>query len=239
MPYFSRILTPLLVLPLLASPALAWTPALDEATAQKVIDSAMQRPVDGEKPTFLSVNLAVEGGTFKTPDAVIQFAGPETCTAQWLAQAPEAGSRIQSVTVSGQADSVYWQAAKAYTEWRNLKATDVLTPEARAGRMADGQLRADVKLSGVPSEATRRAYRVRLQVGEGQFLEPARRSYVADWKQGTDGLWSGTAVYYFSNTPPEGQSTPRFDPNSTVALQFLNEKGECGYSIPLNLAAFY
>ncbi|WP_261663478.1 hypothetical protein [Deinococcus sp. Marseille-Q6407] len=229
----------LISLPLLAPSALAWSPALDEPTAQKVIDTAFQRPVTDAKPTYQTVNLAVENGAFKMPGAVTQFSGPETCLSSWQAEPGNfaGGSRIQSVTASGQADSVYWQANKAYKDWVNLKAADVLTEQARAGRMADNLLRVDIKVNGAKSEETRRAYRVRLQSGE-TFVSPVRQSYVADWKQDAGGLWSGTVVYYFDASPAEGQSGLRFDPNGQVKLQFMNELSECGYSVPLNLGSF-
>ncbi|ADY25739.1 hypothetical protein Deipr_0577 [Deinococcus proteolyticus MRP] len=234
-----KSLLTLLALPLLTPPALAWSPSLDEATAQQVIDTAFQRPATDARPTFQTVNLAVENGTFKVPGAVTQFSGPDTCLSSWQTEPGNfaGGSRIQSVTASGQADSVYWQATKAYKDWKNLKAADVLTEEARAGRMADNLLRIDVKVSGAASEQTRRAYRVRLQAGE-TFVNPVRQSYVADWKQDSAGLWSGTVVYYFDASPAEGQSGLRFDPAGQVNLQFMNERSECGYSVPLNLGSF-
>ncbi|MDO4264375.1 MAG: hypothetical protein Q4C67_09265 [Deinococcus sp.] len=229
----------LLTLPLLAPAALAWSPALDEPTAQKVIDTAFQRPVTDPKPTFQTVNLSVENGAFKVPGAVTQFAGPDTCLSSWQAEPGNfaGGSRMQSVTASGQADSVYWQAVKANKQWLNLKASDVLSEQARAGRMADNLLRVDIKVSGAANEEMRRAYRAGLKSGE-TLLEPVRQSYVADWKQGADGLWSGTVVYYFDASPAEGQTGLRFDPAGQVNLHFMNEQRECGYSVPLNLGSF-
>ncbi|GHG03513.1 hypothetical protein GCM10017783_14920 [Deinococcus piscis] len=234
-----KSLLTLFVLPLLTPAALAWSPTLDEATAQKVIDTAFQRPVADAKPTYQTVNLAVENGAFKTPGAVTQFVGPETCLSNWQAEPGNsaAGSRIQSVTASGQADSVYWQAVNAKKAWLNLKASDVLTEQARAARMADNLLRVDVKVSGAATEETRRAYQAGLKSGE-TMLSPVRQSYVADWKQGADGLWSGTVVYYFDATPAEGQTNLQFDPSGPVSLHFMNEQRECGYSVPLNLGSF-
>lgn len=270
-----KALSAALALSLLAPGALAWSPSLDEPTAQKVIDTAFQRPVTDPKPTFQKVNLAVENGAFQVPGAVTQFSGPDTCLSRWQAEPsdPAAGSRILSVTASGQADSVYWQATKAYKDWVNLKAADVLTEQARAERLADNLLRVDIKVSGAASEEIRRAYRVRLQT-EGGFVSPVRQSYVADWKQDEGGLWTGTVVYYFdasaeasadasaaeSDTPtkpgtadkpgtankpgespsPEQAPQPelRFGPNGQVNVQFLNERGECGYSVPLDLGSF-
>ncbi|UFA50752.1 hypothetical protein [Deinococcus radiophilus] len=243
-PVPTRLTMSLIALPLLASSALAWTPTLDQPTAKTVIDTAFQRPVEGAKPTYQTVNLAVENGAFKTPGGVNQFAGEASCLSGWLA-APQdyaEGSRMLSVTASGQADVLQQQAAKAYVDWNNLRPEDALTEEARAQRarlIADNQLRVDIKVTGAASEQTRRAYRVRLQTGENTFVNPARQSYVADWKQSADGLWSGTVVYYFDASPAEGQTGLRFDPNGKVNVQFYNEKSQCGYSVPLDLGSFY
>lgn len=233
-------LSPLTALiPLLLAPAaLAWTPVLDAQTAQTAIHKAYRVPGTDPKPTFLSVNLAVEHGAFKTPGAVTVFDGGEACLSDWLSN-PAAftrGSQVREITATGQADAVYFEAVRANKAFKTLTAEQALSEEARAARLPDGRLRIDVKVAGLPSEEHRATYNVRLQNAAGEMLSPAQASYINNWKQGEDGKWAGTLVYYFDLNTAAG--TPAFDPNGTVNLLLRNEQLSCAYSVPLNLGSF-
>lgn len=227
------------LLPLLLAPAaLAWTPALDTTTAQTAIHKAYRLPGTDPKPTFLSVNLAVENGAFKSPGAVTVFDGGEACLSDWLTN-PAAfthGSQVREITVTGQADALYFEAVRANNAFKTLTVEQALSEESRAARLKDGRLRVDLKVTGLPSEEHRSAYAVRLQNAAGEMLSPAQASYINNWKQGEDGKWSGTLVYYFDLNNAEGQ--PTFDPNGSVNLLLRNEQLSCSYSAALNLGSF-
>ncbi len=112
---------------LLSTPALAWVPQLDEPTAKSVIDGAYGRrtPV----PTFKTVDLSVKDGQFAAgQDAIKAFEGGPSCVQNWLA-APQdfsAGSRPVSLTLSGQADQLYFAAQDARDSFKNLSAKDAV-----------------------------------------------------------------------------------------------------------------
>jgi hypothetical protein len=112
---------------LLSTPALAWVPQLDESTAKAVIDGAYGRrtPV----PTFKTVDLSVKDGQFAAgQDAIKAFEGGASCVQNWLA-APQdfsAGSRPVSLTLSGQADQLYFAAQDARDSFKNLSAKDAV-----------------------------------------------------------------------------------------------------------------
>ncbi|PNY81425.1 hypothetical protein [Deinococcus koreensis] len=174
----------LLFLTLLCSgPALAWVPSLEETTARNVIDGAYGRR--DPLPTFQTIDLSVRGGAFVAgKDAVRAFDGGERCVADWLA-APQdfsRGSRPVAVTVSGQADQLYFQAQEARDTFRSLSVTDALGADLKGKRLADGELRVDVAVRGLPSEKARGAYLVRMKGADGKLIAPVRSSYVNDWK---------------------------------------------------------
>lgn len=112
---------------LLSAPAFAWVPKLEETTAKNVIDGAYGRrdPV----PTFQSLDLSVRDGKFAAGDGTVKaFDGGEKCVADWLARPTDfsGGSRPAAVTVSGQADQLYFQAVDARDNFRNLGVKDAL-----------------------------------------------------------------------------------------------------------------
>lgn len=174
----------LLILTLLCSgPALAWVPSLEDITARNVIDGAYGRR--DPLATFQTIDLNVKGGAFVAgKDAVRAFDGGDACLADWLA-APQdysRGSRPAAVTVSGQADQLFFQAQEARDTFRNLSVTDALGTDLKGKRLADGELRVDVAVRGLPSEKARAAYLVRMRGPDGKLIAPARTSYVNDWK---------------------------------------------------------
>jgi hypothetical protein len=111
---------------LTSAPALAWIPKLDDSTAKNVIDAAYGRR--DALPTYLTADLGVQDGKFKS-GAVTAFDGGDACVADWLA-APTAydksGSRLSSLTLSGQADQLSFQAGAARDSFKNLTAADAL-----------------------------------------------------------------------------------------------------------------
>lgn len=195
---------------LLSAPALAWVPKLEETTARNVIDGAYGRrdPV----PTFQTLDLSVKDGEFAAGDrAVKAFDGGEKCVADWLA-APSnftGGSRPAAVTASGQADQLYFQAVEARDNFRNLSATDALAAEMAGKRLADGLLRVDVQVRGLPNEKARSAYLVRLKAPNGKLVAPVRTSYVNDWKpmSGTAGSQNATATATTTTTTTAATTT--------------------------------
>lgn len=166
-----------------SSPAGAWVPKLEETTAKNVIDGAYGRR--DPLPTFLALDLNVKDGQFAAgKDAVKVFDGGEACLSDWLAAPLEfgKGSRPVTVTVSGQADQLYFQAQAARDGFRNLSVADALGGELTKLRLADGELRVDVAVRGLPSEKARGAYLVRMRGPDGKLIAPVRSSYVNDWK---------------------------------------------------------
>ena len=118
-----------------AAPALAWIPKLDASTAKNVIDAAYRRR--DPLATYLTADLSVEGGKFKAngagvgaaSGAVKVFDGADTCLSDWLS-APAAydksGSRPASLTLSGQADQLSFQAAAASDSFKTMSADAAL-----------------------------------------------------------------------------------------------------------------
>ena len=110
---------------------------------------------------------------------------------------------------------------------------DALSAELAGKRIADGELRVDVNVRGLPSEKARDAYMVRLKGPDGKMIAPARKSFVNDWKQDA-GTWTGTLVYYFK--PLE------VGIGASDKAEFLlrNENGDsnCAYSVTFDLSKF-
>lgn len=218
---------------LLSTPALAWVPKLEDITAKNVIDSAYARrdPV----PTFRTVDLSVKGGHFAAGDDLVKvFDGGDRCLADWLT-APDdfrAGSRPVSVTASGQADQLYFQAQDARTSFRNLSVADALGPDLSRARLADGELRVDVAVRGLPSEKARGAYLLRLKGPDGKLVPPTRSTFVNDFKQ--DGsTWTGTLVFFFEPLKAGLGASDR------VELLLRTEADtNCAYSVTLDLGSF-
>ena len=219
---------------LLSAPAFAWVPKLDEATAKNVVDGAYGRR--DLPPTYLTVDLGVKDGQFVSgPESVKAFDGGAQCVTDWLAAPTDfsKGSRLTSVTASGQADQLYFQAVDARDSFRNLSAADALGADLSRARLADGELRVDLAVRGLPSEKARDAYLVRLRTADGKLVAPVRRSYVNDFKQGEDGKWSGTLVYYFKPLDAGVGASDRVD-----LLLRTEADTNCAYSVGLNLASF-
>ncbi|GGR53260.1 hypothetical protein GCM10008959_13540 [Deinococcus seoulensis] len=218
---------------LLAAPAHAWVPKLEDTTARNVIDGAYGRrdPV----PTYLITSLKVKDGQFEAGEgAVTAFDGGAACVADWLA-APQdyaRGSRPVTVTASGQADQLFFQAQDARDNFRNLSAADALTDEYASKRLPDGQLRIDIAVQGLPSERARGAYLVRLKGADGKLIAPVKSTYVNDFKE-EGGTWSGTLVYYFEPLKAG------LGASDTVSLLLRTEADtNCAYSVPVNLGKF-
>ena len=228
-----RHLTLLTLCSLLAAPAYAWVPKLEDTTAKNVIDGAYGRrdPV----ATYLTVDLSVKGGAFVGgKDAVTAFDGGAACVADWLA-APDdftKGSRPAQLTVSGQADQLYFQAQDARNNFQNLSVKAALAEESASRRLPDGQLRVDIGVRGLPGEKARGAYLVRLKGPDGKLIAPVRSTYVNDFKQ-EGGTWSGTLVYYFEPLKAG------LGASDTVPLLLRTEADtDCAYQIPLDLGKF-
>ncbi|MFC5850174.1 hypothetical protein [Deinococcus petrolearius] len=217
----------------LSAPALAWVPKLEDTTAKNVIDGAYGRrdPVT----TYQTLDLGVKDGKFAAGDGVVRaFDGGDACVAGWLAAPTDygKGSRLGSVTLSGQADQLYFQAVDARDSFKNLSVGDALGADSAGKRLADGELRVDIAVRGLPSEKARDAYLVRLKAPDGKMVAPVRRSYVNDFKQ--DGAtWSGTLVYYFK--PLEAG----LGASDKVEMLVRTEADtNCAYSVALNLGSF-
>ncbi|WP_043802324.1 hypothetical protein [Deinococcus gobiensis] len=217
----------------LSAPALAWVPKLEDTTAKNVIDGAYGRrdPVT----TYQTLDLSVKDGKFAAGDGVVRaFDGGDACVADWLAAPTDygKGSRLGSVTLSGQADQLYFQAVDARDSFKNLSVKDALGADYAGKRLADGELRVDIAVRGLPSEKARDAYLVRLKAPDGKMVAPARRSYVSDFKQ-DGGTWSGTLVYYFK--PLEAG----LGASDKVEMLVRTEADtSCAYSVSLNLGSF-
>ena len=100
--------------------------------------------------------------------------------------------------------------------------------------MADGELRVDLGVQGLPSEKARDAYLLRLKGPDGKMIAPARRSYVNDFKAQEGGTFSGTLVFYFEPLKAG------IGASDAVELLLRTEYGEnsCAYALPLNLGQF-
>jgi hypothetical protein len=110
-----------------ASPALAWIPKLDENTAKNVVDAAYGRR--DPLTTYVTADLSVQDGKFKSEGAVTAFDGGETCISDWLAMPTayeQSGSRLQSLTFSGQADQLAFAAAAARDSFKTLTPANAL-----------------------------------------------------------------------------------------------------------------
>lgn len=236
-PVFSSLRLPRTVLilslaALSAAPALAWIPKLDATTAKNVIDAAYRR----RDPliTYLTADLSVESGKFKT-DGVKVFGGGDACLSDWLS-APlaydKSGSRPASLTLSGQADQLSFQAAAASDSFKTLSADAALKDSA--SRMPDGQLRLDLVVAGLADLKQRAAYKVGLKGPDGKLLAPVRSSYVNDWKADSAGRLGGTLVYYFEPTKAG------INANDKVELIMRTESDSgCVYAVNFDLGQFY
>lgn len=253
---------------LLAAPAHAWVPKLEDTTARNVIDGAYGRrdPV----PTYLITSLKVKDGQFEAgPGAVTAFDGGAACVSDWLA-APQdyaRGSRPVALTVSGQADQLFFQAQDARDNFRNLSVKDALSEDFTSKRLPDGQLRIDIAVQGLPSEKARAAYLVRLKGADGKLVAPVKSTYVNDWKPmesggtaavkadttvttstsgGTTTTQATTTVSPAATPLLEGTLVYYFEPlkaglgaSDTVNLLLRTEADtSCAYSIPVKLGDF-
>lgn len=228
---------------LLSAPALAWVPKLDENTAKNVIDGAYGRR--DAVITYQTLDLNVKDGQFVSGAQNIKaFAGGEQCLSNWLG-APndyKAGSRPATVTLSGQADALYFQAVDARDNFKNLSAAAALTDEYSSKRLADGLLRVDVFVRGLPSEKARDAYMLRLRGKDDKLVAPVKRSYVSDWKPMTPpaeggatatGPLQGTLVYYFEPLKAG------IGASDAIELLLRTEAdSDCAYSLNMNLGSF-
>lgn len=218
---------------LTSAPALAWVPKLEETTAKLVIDSAYARR--DPAATFQMLDLTVQDGKFKAGDGAVKvYDGGEQCLASWLAAPLEfkAGSRPVSVTASGQADQLLFQAQEARGSFKNLSVQDALGPDLTKARLADGELRVDIGVRGLPSEQARNAYAVRLRGLDGKLIAPIRTNYVNDWKQDA-GTWAGTLVYYFEPLKAGIGASDKLE-----LLLRTEADTNCAYSITLDLSRF-
>lgn len=218
---------------LLSAPALAWVPKLEEMTARNVIDGAYGRR--DAVPTYQTIDLNVKDGQFVSgAGAVKAFDGGDKCVADWLAAPADfkAGSRPLAITASGQADQLYFQAVEARDNFKNLSAADALGAELAGKRLADGLLRVDLQVRGLPTEKARDAYLVRLRGADGKLVAPARRSFVNDWKQDA-GTWAGTLVYYFEPLKAGLGASDKAD-----LLIRTEADTNCAYSVTLDLGSF-
>lgn len=217
----------------LSAPALAWVPKLEDTTAKNVIDGVYARR--DAVTTFLTVDLNVKDGAFVSgPTAVTAFDGGATCVSDWLTapQDPKQGSRPVTITLSGQADELAFQAQQARNNFQNLSVQDALGADLSKGRLADGELRVDIAVSGLPNQQARGAYLVRLKGTDGKLIAPERTSYVNDFKQVGD-TWSGTLVYYFQPLKAGIGASDR-----TELLLRTEADTACAYSVPVDLGAF-
>lgn len=224
-----------------AAPALAWIPKLDASTAKNVIDAAYRRrdPLS----TYLTADLSVEAGKFKangvgagaSAGTVKVFDGGDACLSDWLS-APVAydksGSRPASLTLSGQADQLSFQAAAASDSFKTLSADAALKDPA--SRMPDGQLRLDLVVAGLGDLKQRAAYKIGLKGPDGKVLAPVRSSYVNDWKADSAGRLGGTLVYYFEPTKAGINANDKID----VVVRTESDSG-CVYAVNFDLGQFY
>lgn len=211
--------------------ALAWVPKLEDQSAKTVIDSAYGRRA--AVPTFYTLDLSVDGGKFKAPDGSVKvFDGGDTCLSTWLANPSDfaQGSRVSSLTLSGQADQLLFAAQDARDNFKNMTVQEALAPSDT--RLPDGQLRIDIAVKGLGDLQQRSAYQVRLKGPDGKLLAPTRFSFVNDWKAGEGGKQAGTLVYYFEPLKAG------LNANAKVDLLIRNEQGSCAYNFTLDLSKF-
>lgn len=218
MPKSTPLFALLTLVPLLSGPALAWVPQLEETVAKNVIDGAYGRraPV----PTYLTVDLGVKDGQFVAgPETVKAYMGGPTCVADWLAAPTDyaAGSRVTALTVSGQADQLFFQAQDARDSFKNLNATEALGEEYASKRLPNGELRVDVAVSGLPTELARSAYLVRLKGKDGALVAPTRSTYVNDWKPMSAQTGAAPATAATPTTTTASANTTAAGPATTPA----------------------
>ena len=217
---------------LICAPALAWIPKLDDSTAKSVIDAAYGRR--DALPTYLTADLGVQDGKFRS-GTVKAFDGGDACVTDWLA-APTAydksGSRLGSLTLSGQADQLSFQAGAARDSFKNLTTADALKDSA--SRLPDGQIRLDLVVAGLADLKQRAAYLVRLKGPDGKLLAPVKSSYVNDWKADSGGRFGGTLVYYFEPTKAGINANDKID-----ILVRTEAESNCAYAVNFDLGQFY
>jgi hypothetical protein len=122
---------------LAAAPALAWIPKLDENTTKNVVDAAYGRR--DPLTTYITADLSVQDGKFRSEGAVTAFDGGDSCISDWLATPTaydQSGSRPQSLTFSGQADQLSFAAAAARDSFKTLTPANALKAFA-AGVLPD------------------------------------------------------------------------------------------------------
>ncbi|AWN23979.1 hypothetical protein DKM44_12690 [Deinococcus irradiatisoli] len=248
-----RFLGLVLLTAFISGPALAWVPKLEEQSAKTIIDSAYGRRAAA--PTFYTLDLSVDGGKFKAPDGSVKlYDGADTCLKDWLGAPGDysKGSHVASLTLSGQADQLLFQAQDARDNFKNLTPADALkavnagvlpsaengygakvaTPPNGAPVLPDGQLRIDIAVKGLSDLQQRSAYLVRLKGPDGKLLAPTRFSFVNDWKAGDGGKQAGTLVYYFEPLKAG------LNANDKIDLLLRNEEGSCAYDFVLDLSKF-
>lgn len=111
----------------LTGPALAWVPKLEDQSAKTIIDSAYGRRA--AVPTFYTLDLSVDNGKFKAPGGSVKvFDGGDACLTSWLSAPGDysQGSKVASLTLSGQADQLLYQAQDARDNFKNLSVADAL-----------------------------------------------------------------------------------------------------------------
>lgn len=221
------------LVPLLSGPALAWVPQLEETVAKNVIDGAYGRraPV----PTFLTMDLGVKDGQFVAgPQSVTAYMGGPACVDGWLAAPTDytAGSRPAALTISGQADQLFFAAQDARDSFKNLSVKEALGEEYASKRLANGELRIDINVRGLPTEQARNAYLVRMKGKDGKLVAPVRSTYVNDFKQDGE-TWTGTLVYYFEPLKAGLGAGEKVD-----LLVKTEADTECAYNVSVDLSKF-
>ncbi len=110
-----------------SGPALAWVPKLETQSAKTIIDSAYGRRAAA--PTFYMLDLTVDGGKFKAPDGTVKvYDGGDSCLKDWLAAPSDysKGSHVSTLTLSGQADQLLFQAQDARDNFKNMTPANAL-----------------------------------------------------------------------------------------------------------------
>jgi hypothetical protein len=211
--------------------ALAWVPALDEATAKTIVDVAYRRVARVETSAVLSLN--VQNAGFLDPKAVSVYNSPSTCLSQWLTQPTNYasfGSRPSEIIVTGQGDEVLGVAQTARDEFKNITAAAAL--DAAKKRLPDGHLKVFMGIVGLKEQLLRDAYDVRVLDG-GKLLQPYRAAFLNDWAIASDGRFSGTMVYYFN------LSKASINPNGLLPLLVRTEAdSDCAFQLNIDLAVF-
>ncbi len=224
--------TLLALLPLaLSVPAHAWVPKLEEQSAKTVIDSAYGRRTAA--PTYLTIDLNVKDGKFVAPDGTVKvFDGGDQCLSDWLSKPTDFSqtSRPTSITLSGQANQLLYQAQDARNNFKNLTVKDALAKTD--GRLPDGQLRVAIVVRGLSDLVQRDAYDVVLKVPNGQPLAATRKSFVTDWTE-EGGKHTGTLAYYFEPLKAGLNASDKVE-----LLLRTEADSNCAYSFTLDLSKF-